>query len=93
VSRTKQAEERLEALDKEMQEAERKMQNAISDYADKRVAWAIGAIQLSRALDEDGEEQKNCCCRSAPMGSTFCATCKHDLGCPVHNAAPCRRTT
>lgn len=32
-----------------------------------------------------------CNCRSATIGSTFCDTCNHDLGCPVHNASPCRR--
>lgn len=58
ANRTKAAEERLERLDKEMDEAERKMQKAIQDYADKRVPWALAAIQLSRAIDEDKAEEE-----------------------------------
>jgi len=31
--------------------------------------------------------QVTCFCRSAPMGSTACEICKHDLACPVHERA------
>lgn len=32
------------------------------------------------------ERQTECHCRRAPMGSTVCSECEHDLSCPVHMA-------
>lgn len=56
ANRTKVAEERLERLDNELNEADAKMRRAISDYADAKVAWALQVVQLSKAIEEDDAE-------------------------------------
>jgi hypothetical protein len=73
----------------------------LQDAAFIAAAHPGAVLALLDALDAKDEELAGaratpespaCNCRSAPMGSTFCDSCRHDLGCPVHNAAPCRRT-
>lgn len=56
ANRTKQAEERLERLDAEMNEADHNVRRAITKYADARVAWAFQVVQVSKAMDEDRAE-------------------------------------
>lgn len=57
---------------------------SIYEAAEMIVSEAVGNANIEAA--------PKCNCRSASIGSTFCKTCGHDLGCPFHNAAPCRKT-
>jgi hypothetical protein len=57
------------------------------DAYEPAIARAIAAA--GRALAEQPaptETAPECRCARASMGSTFCAECQHDLGCPVHMA-------
>ncbi len=58
-TRTQAAEARLERLDAQLQEAERKMKKAIADYGDARVAWAFQVVRVSEVMKQEEQEAES----------------------------------
>ena len=56
--------------------------------------WKVGELKEREMTEEIVKLlSEPCNCRSTTKGTILwiCDVCKHDAGCPVHNASPCSR--